>query len=277
MKVETYAQPEKKCLYTHIVSTIQDRDIRKSDLEKNTLMSYSSISRTLKEERDFTKLEYAEILNYLYSPEEALRIVEAYSPNDNALIKLVSDVGSEEVFSPTQEKFFTENSSFSVANLIELGYFETKDQVKELYGLAGISILLKMEKEKLVSISPSGNIKSKFNRAKPSFDTVRKQIALSTLSHKDENCGKMKNFLYFGTKLVSKETRTFIQVLIRQVKEIISSILHENDIESSKIDALTKHLKDFTYQKSQKKTEPIFCSIVLDDFKPTQKEKEVLQ
>ena len=277
MKVETYAQPERKCLYSHIVSTIEKRDIRKSELEKNTLMSYSSISRTLKEERDFTKLEYAQILNYLYSPEEALEKIKIYSPDDYALIALVSDLGAEEAFNDEQEKFFTHSESFTVANLIELGYFENVGQIKELYGLSGLATLNKMEKEKLVSVSQAGAIKSKFNRAKPSFETIRKQIALSSSLHKNENCGKLKNFIYFGTKMVSKETRTYIQVLIRHVKEIISSILHDNSIEPSKIDALNKHLKEFTYSKDQNKTEPIFCSIVLDDFKPTQHEKEVLQ
>lgn len=264
-------------LYSHVLATLKEKGIKASHIEQNTQMSYSSVSRTLNEKRDFTPLEYAELLNYIYTPSEARETAAKFAPNDEALIKLVSDVGSEEIINETQEAFLTNYKSFSIANLIELGYFNNETQVKEVFGLAGVKILNDMNKEKLISLSSDGNIKNNFVKIKPSFASLRKQIALSADYHKDENCGKMKNFIYFGTKLVSKETRTFIQVSFRLFKEIISSILHVGEVAPNKVDNLSAHLKSFTYNEKLIKTEPIYCSMLLDDFKSTDDNKGVLQ
>lgn len=277
MKIEPLSQGSGTSLFGHIVSTVKNRAIKLSQIEQNTKMSYSSVCRSFSEKRELTPLEYAQILNFLYTPEEAAEVAIKYAPYDESLIKLVSDIGSDETINGAQESFLTDRKTFSIANLIELGYFKNKGQVKEIFGLSGVKILEDMNKEKLITLSNSGEIKNNFIKIKPSFATLRRQIALSSKYHKDQNCGKMKNFIYFGTKLVSKETRTFIQVSIRLFKEILSSILHDERLAVSKIDALSEHLKTFTHNKNQMKTEPIFCSILLDDFKSVDDTKEVLQ
>lgn len=255
---------------------VGEQKIKLSDLANKTSLSYSSVNRGFNRKKKFNILESIEILNVLFSREDALNIIKQYYPQADPVLNLLKDIKSDSQISSDQEMYLSNPKTFAITNLIELGYLKTTKEVKEMFGTEGKSLLTKLALTGMVVISKDGNIKSQLYRAKPSFETIRSQISNATAYHKDSNCGKFKNFIYFGTQLISKEKRVKIYKITRLFKELMSSLIHEDSIDSKKLDQLNEEFK--TYEKSNtKKTEPIYYSMMFDDFHNTEYNNEVLQ
>ncbi len=268
---------ENTSIFEMISNHVRDHSISLKDIERNTSLSYSTLNRSFNEKRDFQPLELAEIMNFLFEKEASLSLINQHEPNNTTLLNLLSDTSTKDRINQDQERLFTDPNTFALANMIELGYFKTVEQVKESMGYSGVTTLLDMESLSIVSIDTNGNIKSKFEKLKPNFNVLRKQISNSSNYHKDKNCGKLKNFIYFGTQLISKEKRTLIHHATRYFKEIISAILHNDMVNLNALDQLNSLLRDVNIDKTTQRTEPIFYSILLDDFKSFEDDRRVLQ
>jgi hypothetical protein len=251
-------------------------NIKKSDICKNTSISYPTINRTFNRKRDFTILECIEVLNFMYSKDDALNIVKKYYPESDAVLNLLKDINTENKYNADQEQYLKNPKTFALTNLIELGYLDTTKKIKEVYGQEGINLATKLSLTGIITISKDGKITSRLNRGKPSFQAIREQIKNATSYHKDSNCGKFKNYIYFGTQLVSKEKRTKIYKVTRIFKELISSLIHEDRVDPKMLQDLNDEFT-MTEKSNTKRTEPIYYSILFDDFHNTEYNNEVLQ
>lgn len=259
-------------------SELERRKISKSDISRNTSLSYSTVHRSFNGEREFTELEMVEVLLHVYSnSEEARNIVSTKFPQNKIITNLLSrDTGSLQ-FNSKQQEYFSNYDSFALSNLVHVGYLHSIQQVQEIYGISGVGLIQKMQRDSLLTIDSHGNIKTSHDTHNSTLTGIKDQIANATKFHKQSNCGQMKNYAYFGTRLLSKERRNLVHRLSQLFVEMMKLLITSNEIPEKNLKRLSDIIIDSKKLQEGQKTEPCFIGLIYDDFLSPSKLKETYQ
>lgn len=251
----------------YIKEELKRQAISANELCRSTVLSYGTIYRVLTKGRELRPFEFLEIARVLFDKSKTKELIEKFysSYNDELLITLEKTSKTDSL----DDNFdvFTNERTFQIANLIQVGYFKSLPEVHNAFGDIGIKVLKNMSESGLVKFDSKQNIEITNNKLRPNINVVKKQISNSLKFHKIENCGQGKNYAYFGSGLKSSEERRKIQKFCTNIINTISCMIHSGNVPDENIKEITRTLTEYNkIDKTADKTEPIFISLAMDDF-----------